>query len=106
MSVLKKKVLRLKSPVGYWLYQSHPNPFNSETVISYQLPRKSWVTIKVFNLRGQEIKTLADEEKEPGYFTIHWDGRDSTGGHVVSGTYVYRMKAEGFVQTRKMLLLR
>ena len=93
-------------PEIFFISQNYPNPFNSQTIIQYQLPKRSRVTIKIFNLLGQEIETLVDEEKEPGYYTATWDGRDSTGREVASGIYLYQIKAGNFTKTRKMLLLR
>ena len=105
-TVVEEEGFPLRLPLSYRLYQNYPNPFNSETVIHYQLPKKSWVTIKVFNLRGQEIRALVNEEKQPGYFTTHWDGKDSLGRDVASGVYLYQVKARDFATVRKMLLLR
>ncbi|MGQ9560205.1 MAG: NosD domain-containing protein [Candidatus Oleimicrobiaceae bacterium] len=98
----------LELPGCYTLSQNYPNPFNSETVFQYQLFKKSWVTIKVFSLRGKEIRTLVNEEKEPGYFTTYWDGKDGFGKDVGSGVFLYQIKRAwgDFVTTRKMLLLR
>ena len=92
------------------LQQNYPNPFNCETVIKYQLTQKSRVTIKVFNLFGEEIRTLANKEEQPGYYTVLWDGKDDFGKGVASGVYIYRMEAYtdkqgNFVSAKKMLLL-
>ena len=97
-------------PLTFTLNQNNPNPFNSMTTIHYQLPKPAEVCIKIYNLQGQEIRTLIKEKKEGGYFTIIWDGKDNQGNIVVSGVYFYRMNAKSrkqqFIQTKKMILLR
>ncbi len=97
-------------PANYFLSQNYPNPFNPTTVISYQLPatggQRSAVSLKVYNVLGQEVRTLVDEEQPPGYYSVSWDGRDSEGEEVCSGVYFYRLKAGGFTKSRRMLLLR
>ena len=93
-------------PESFALGQNYPNPFNLETRIPYQVPKRSRVVIKIYNIVGQVIKTLVDEEKDPGYFTAPWDGRDEKGREVTSGVYFYQMKAGDFCQMKKMILLR
>ena len=85
-------------PTAFALDPNYPNPFNPETKINYQLPEKSTVVIKIFNLKGQLIWTLLNEFKAPGYYTVVWDGRDASGLSIPSGTYFYQIKAEGFQQ--------
>ncbi len=92
-------------PRSFMLYQNFPNPFNPQTRIKYELPQASKVVLKVYNIVGQEICTLVDEVKPAGLFEVVWDSRDNTGHWVASGVYLYRVEVQGFVQTRKMLLL-
>jgi hypothetical protein len=92
-------------PKDYEISQNYPNPFNPDTYIKYQLPKNSNVLIKIFNSLGQEIKTLVNEEKTAGYYTVHWNGTDSNNIKVGTGIYFYRMSVEQFSKTRKMLLL-
>jgi hypothetical protein len=92
-------------PKAYALSQNYPNPFNPQTRIKYELPHAGKVVLKVYNIVGQEICTLVDEVKPAGLFNVDWDGRDNTGHRVASGVYLYRLVVQGFVQTRKMLLL-
>lgn len=80
-------------------FSNYPNPFNPTTTISYQLPEKSFVTIKVFDILGKEVATLVNENKSAGYYTINFDGSKLT-----SGVYIYTLLANGIVQTKKMLL--
>ena len=85
-------------PKAYSLLQNYPNPFNSLTAISYQLPLSGHVSIKVYDIIGQEIDTLVNEFKEPGEYTVIWNAED-----MPSGLYFYSSKANGFTQTKKML---
>ena len=92
-------------PATFLLSQNYPNPFNPQTRIKYEPPRAGKVILKVYNIVGNEICNLVDEVKPAGSFEVVWDGRDNTGYLVASGVYLYRIEAQGFVQTRKMLLL-
>lgn len=93
-------------PRRYVLHQNYPNPFNPTTVITYALPRTSHVIISVYNLLGQRVRTLVDQSQSPGLQTVLWDGRDEAGSDVASGIYFYRIQAENFNQSKKMLLLK
>jgi len=90
------------------LSQNYPNPFNSNTAISYQLSgiRPHYTTFKVYNILGQEVRTLVDAQKEAGSYRVCWDGTDDRGKSVASGIYFYRIKAGEYSQIRKMVLLR
>ena len=87
--------------IKYELSQNYPNPFNPQTMIRYGLPEDAQVRLVVYNVAGQKIKTLVNEEQEAGYHECIWDGKD-----VASGIYFYRLQAGDFVQTRKMVLLK
>ena len=93
-------------PQEYCLAQNFPNPFNPSTQIEYSLPQKTFVSIKVYNLYGQSIKTLVADVQCPGVKTVHWDGKDNKGINVTSGLYFYNIKTEYFYQTKRMLLLK
>ena len=93
-------------PEGHTLFQNHPNPFNPETDIHFQLPEASHVVVRIFNLLGREIRTLTDIHYEAGYHTIRWDSKDNNGNAVSSGIYLYQLQAGSFSQIRKMTLLR
>ncbi len=93
-------------PTGYKLEQNYPNPFNPTTSIQFVLPTRSFVKLEVFNLLGQKIAKITDGQFEAGTHTVNWDGTDSSGGQVASGIYFYRIEANGFEQTRKMILLK
>jgi len=93
-------------PESFELSQNYPNPFNPSTTISYNLPRRSDVTIEIFNLLGQRVRTLVDESQSSGPHQVEWDGTDETGSPVSSGVYLYRLKAGESVQSKKMMLLK
>ena len=90
------------NPVDYYaLGQNYPNPFNPSTIISYNLPEKSLVTLKVYDVLGREIVTLVNEEKPAGKYRINFD---SVG--LKSGVYFYQLKAKNFSEKKKMILIR
>jgi hypothetical protein len=97
---------KYRLPEQNQLFQNYPNPFNPSTRISYELPKNIQVILTIFNLLGQEIRTLVNESKEAGHHTVHWDGEDNFGKKVVSGVYLYQIKAGDFKYTKKMLLMR
>jgi photosystem II stability/assembly factor-like uncharacterized protein len=89
------------TPKEFLLYQNYPNPFNLNTVISYQLPVNSNVTLKVYDILGNEVATLVNEEKQPGIYEVEFDASS-----LASGIYLYQLKSGAFFQTNKMVLLR
>ena len=96
-------------PTQFELAQNYPNPFNPYTDIRYQIADSrspTHTTLKIFNILGQEVATLVDEVKEPGYYTVTWDGRDEKGDEVPSGIYFYRMRAGDFTAIKKMALIK
>ncbi len=97
-------------PKTICLHQNYPNPFNSTTLIRYHLSavrgRPTAVTLKIYNVLGQEVKTLIDAYQNPGFYTVYWDGKDSQGNEVPSGIYLYRLEAKGYRAARPMVLLR
>jgi hypothetical protein len=88
-------------PQAFSLSQNYPNPFNPTTVISYQLPTASNVSLKVYNLLGQEAATLFEGTRQPGTYQVTFDG-----SKLASGVYLYRMTAGNFVETRRLVLVR
>jgi hypothetical protein len=93
-------------PTEFQLYQNHPNPFNPETIISYDVPKPSNVKIVIMNILGQEVATLVDESKAAGNYEIIWRGTDNGGRRVSSGVYLCVMKAGSFQSTVKMSLMK
>ena len=94
------------TPTGFALQQNYPNPFNPETAIVYSLSRPTRITLTVYNLNGQPVRTLVRGQQRPGAHRALWDGRDNHGVRVASGIYFYRLQAAGHRLTRRMLLLR
>jgi hypothetical protein len=95
-----------RTPSEFELSQNYPNPFNPITAIRYSLHRPAQVNITVFNLLGQEVKTLENGMQSAGTYETTWDGTNRTGEQVASGIYFYRIKAGENIETRKMLLLK
>jgi len=88
-------------PTEFALYQNYPNPFNPGTKIRYQLPQESKVIIKLYDILGSEVITLLNEKKEPGVYEVEFNA-----SQLSSGTYIYRMVADSFIETKKMVLMK
>ena len=97
---------RVALPDSPQLAQNAPNPFNSQTVLSYFLHAPGPVRVEVFALSGQRMAVLHQGPQQAGYHRLHWDGRDDTGRLVASGMYLYRLVTGEAVLTRKLILLR
>ncbi len=93
-------------PKEFRIYQNYPNPFNPETTIKYELPKKLFVTLKIYNILGQEIKNLVSRTQNAGKYSVIWDGTDKNGNFVSSGIYFYSIKAGKYISTKKMLFLK
>ncbi|MDI6767017.1 MAG: SBBP repeat-containing protein [Bacteroidota bacterium] len=100
-------------PNSYNLFQNYPNPFNPSTIFRYQLPEISQVTLRIYNILGQEVKTVVDEIQDAGYKSIEWNPSTSSGQDLASGVYFYRLDAlsvfdpnKSFRQIRKMLFMK
>jgi hypothetical protein len=93
-------------PAVFALYQNVPNPFNPATVIRYDVPSSGGkVTIRIYDVAGRLVRTLADAVETPGEKRVTWNGRNNQGARVATGVYFYRMTAPGFVATKKIVLL-
>jgi hypothetical protein len=88
-------------PKEFVLGQNHPNPFNPSTTVSYRLPVKNRVTLKVYDVLGREVATLVDEIQDAGFKSVQWDATD-----IATGVYFYRIKAGKFAGVKKMMLVR
>ena len=94
------------NPLVTKLNQNYPNPFNPETKISYQLPENGKVELTVYNLKGQRVKTLVNENLDTGNHTVIWNGNNDNGKPVSSGIYFYKLKIGNYEKTRKMILMK
>ncbi|MFO7890986.1 MAG: right-handed parallel beta-helix repeat-containing protein [bacterium] len=88
------------------LFQNRPNPFNATTQISYSIPTSSRISLRIYNLRGEEVVSLFDGYQKSGMHTVRWDACYSNGHPVTSGVYLYRLQTDDFVSTRKLLLMK
>jgi hypothetical protein len=88
-------------PTEFALYQNYPNPFNPSTVIKYEVPENSFVTLKIFDLLGKELVTLVNEEKSAGSYDVKFNA-----SQFASGFYIYTINAGDFTSTKKLLLMK
>ena len=88
-------------PDEFSLAQNYPNPFNPSTTIRYELPERAIVSLKIYNVLGQEVATLVNEEEEPGSYQVRFDGKG-----LASGIYLYRLQAGDYFETKKLVLLK
>jgi hypothetical protein len=88
------------------LAQNYPNPFNPTTTIAFSIKSRGVVSVRVYNVAGELVRTLVNENRAAGPHAVVWDGRNDTGSPVASGVYFYRLVTKGFSQTRKMVLLK
>ena len=99
-----------KLPAQFSLSFNYPNPFNPTTKIKYTVgtsqARSAVVSLRIYNILGQLVRTLVDEPKHPGTYEVRWDGRDQNGNEVASGIYFYKLQAGDFSQTKKMVLVK
>jgi len=103
------KPARVSLPKAYALSQNYPNPFNPSTTIQFAVPEQESpvsVRLEVYNLRGALVRTLVDGVREPGNYSIQWQGKDRLGRPVSSGVYFYRLSTPNFKAVRKMVLLK
>jgi PKD repeat protein len=113
-SALNKPKAELASadrPTSFKLEQNYPNPFNPETIINYHLPEASQVTLAIYNVQGQLIRTLVNQNLESGIYRQVWDGRNETGETVGTGVYIYKLQAiasnQNFISfSKKMTLMK
>ncbi len=93
-------------PESFALYQNYPNPFNPSTLIGYRLPVNSFVSLKIYDMLGREVKTLVNEEQNAGEYNNYWNGDNNDGNKVTAGTYIYRITANNFSSSRKMIIVK
>ena len=90
-----------KLPTTYDLSQNYPNPFNPTTTINYQVPQNSFVTLKVYDILGREVATLVNDQKTQGRYSVNFDA-----SRLASGVYIYQVRANDFVSSKKMMLVK
>lgn len=88
------------------LHANYPNPFNPSTTITFTVATPSRANIRVYSLTGELVRTIVDEQLQPGNYSARWNGRDDNGSLVESGTYLYHMTAGKFSSTRRMVLVK
>jgi len=96
----------MELPNSIMLFQNYPNPFNPTTRITYSLPENSFVSLKIYDILGREIKSLIASEIVAGNHSIEWNGSDNFGNKVASGTYIYKFSVGTFFSVKKMLLIK
>ena len=94
------------SLTDFQLEQNFPNPFNPSTTINYSVPESSFVHLKVYDILGNEVATLVNENKKAGEYSVKWNGLNSSGTQVSSGIYFYRISAGSFIQVKKMVFMK
>jgi hypothetical protein len=94
------------TPKDFELYQSYPNPFNNQTIIKYDLLKSCQVSLTIYNILGQKVKTLVEGYQVTGSKVVNWDGKDEKGKDLASGIYFYQLKAGEATQTKRMALLK
>jgi hypothetical protein len=93
-------------PVEFALHENYPNPFNPTTTLRFDLPEVSDITLTIYNMLGQKVRTFNMQSTPAGYHSITWDVTNDYGEQVGAGVYLYQLQAKGFVKTRKMVLLK
>jgi hypothetical protein len=93
-------------PKSFALFQNYPNPFNPSTQISFDVPNTEYITLRIYNLLGQDVKTLVSKIMNPGKYSFEWDGTDIINNDAASGVYFYELRGESFISRKKMLLIR
>lgn len=93
-------------PKGYKLFQNAPNPFNTQTQITYRTAKDGRVSLRIYDSQGGLIRTLVDDRKPAGYYNVRWDGTGKRGRGMPSGVYFYQLETGGFTSSKKMILIR
>jgi hypothetical protein len=94
----------LVMPSSYKLYQNYPNPFNPSTTIGYKVMNEGFISIKIYDILGNEVKTLVNEIKSPGAYNVNWEGDNNLGEKLTSGVYFYHMQAGNYSSSKKMII--
>jgi len=95
-----------EKPPRFALFQNHPNPFNQATRIEFTLAKSGFVNLRIYDLLGRAVRTLASEHLSSGYKSVLWDGKNDFGKDVASGIYFYKLRAEDYSATKALVLLK
>ncbi|MFQ5603599.1 MAG: FlgD immunoglobulin-like domain containing protein [bacterium] len=90
----------------FQLQQNYPNPFNPSTIINYTVERAGQVEMRIYDSLGRNVRSLAQENKPAGSYSVQWNGKDASGRTEASGTYFYKLRVGDFVSTGRILLLK
>ena len=93
-------------PTEFALHENYPNPFNPTTTLRFDLPELSDMTLIIYNMLGQTVKTFSLQNTPAGYHSVTWNATNDYGDPVGAGVYLYQLQANQFVKTRKMVLLK
>lgn len=96
----------IRPDFSFTLFDNFPNPFNNATQIVYQLEQPGLAELSIFDLQGRLVKTVQNEHSEAGMHTVVWDGKDDNGSDVASGMYLYQLRVQGKIQTKKLLFIK
>ena len=104
----KEAIAGIIAPLEFKMYGNYPNPFRQATAIRFQIPGTEILitSIDILSLNGRVIKTILNESKTPGYYTVSWDGRGNSNQAIPGGTYLYRLKAGNYHDVKRMILLK
>ena len=98
--------LGIAVPDEYAIHQNYPNPFNPVTTLRYDLPEQAFVNIQIYDMLGRKVRTIVNEQQNPGYKSVLWNAKDDYGTAVSAGLYIYQVQAGSFIQTKKMILVK
>jgi len=93
-------------PLRFALQQNYPNPFNPATTIQYALAKQTRVSLRIFNVLGEEVARLVDREQPAGVYRVQWNGKDARGVGLPSGLYLYKIETEAFTETKRLVLVK
>ena len=93
-------------PTEFALHENYPNPFNPTTTLRFDLPEVSNITLTIYNMLGQKIRTYDMQSAPAGHHTLKWNATNNYGDPVAAGLYLYQLQAKDFIKTRKMVLLK
>lgn len=91
---------------SFKVMQNYPNPFNPSTTIQYEIPRAGKVEVQIFDINGRLVRTIENQNKSAGAYHVEWNGQNESGGKVASGLYLYSVKFENSIFSKKMILIK